>query len=655
MTTQSLDITVSSPTVSITPAQDNRVTVSEGDTTVVVSESPSSITLSPTSTNTVEVYDPSIGLQYGINPNNPFVSAVICNALVDNVVSVAGFCAITLRWITTGTSAYVNVYRAMSTNFAHAARIGDSDEEAYTDAVEPGVTYTYWFQPVDYNGTTGVLSAPHSATSGNNAAGFVEALGAITASHLSPELQGIINQIIGNSAAAVTATNAGAISEQVIYIDTQYGELLQFVNQYRAETNSGDNQVLAQLETQSIYFTTQTTALAQQISDLTASVETDIATANAAIAQEQTTRVNEIEALALVVTTLDSTLTTDISDANALISSEAGTRANAVEAVAGEVTQLQTEFQTDLTTTRGLITQETSTRSAQNAAFAGTVTELTASITTTQNNVNSSLSDQDQALVTLSAGITSESQVRATEISALSSTVTAHTSQIGTLSTTVTTSSSSLDGILGEYNVKIDSHNRVSGFGLISDAGVSDFDISADTFSISNPDDPNDKKLFYDSNANVLKFRGQLILSNGENSTYTVTDLSDITAHDSVEVNIDSTNGTVFRNDTGTTVLRSNVSIGGRLQNNAQHSTYSYNWTVGGDVLCVDAYGNVASDGLGNIYTDTVAVSCQSRGPYHRADSNDSTASVDLRQVTLSADDISIAETIRVSVANIPN
>jgi len=122
-----------------------------------------------------------------------------------------------------------------------------------------------------------------------------------------------------------------------------------------------------------------------------------------------------------------------------------------------------------------------------------------------------------------------------------------------------------------------------------------------------------------------------------------------------VAVNIYSNNGTVFRNDTGTTVLKANVDIGGTLQDNNQHDTYDYNWSVGSDTLCVDAYGNIASDGLGNIYTDTVAVTCQSRGPYHRADSSDTTVSINFRQITLSADDIGMVETIRVSVANIPD
>jgi len=123
---------------------------------------------------------------------------------------------------------------------------------------------------------------------------------------------------------------------------------------------------------------------------------------------------------------------------------------------------------------------------------------------------------------------------------------------------------------------------------------------------------------------------------------------------ESITVNIHSTEGTVFRNDTGTTVLKANVDIGGTLQDDTKHGQYSYNWTIGEDTLCVDGYGNVASDGLGNIYTDIEGATCQSRGPYHRADSSNSTASINFRQITLSADDIGLVETIRLSVSNIP-
>lgn len=815
MTDQSLDITVSNPTVVVTPAQNNAVTINANDATVVVAESANQLTLSPSGIQTVEVYDPTQGLKFTTNPNNPFLSTATCNATVGNVVSIAGFCAITLRWTTTGDSAHVNIYRATSTNFAHAERVGDSDEEAHTDTVEPGVAYTYWFEAVDYNGTTGPLSLPHSVTSGNNATGFVEALGNLTAAHLSPELTNLLNQIIGDSADEQAALRDGAISEQVIYIDTQYGQLLQFVNQYRAEMNTADSSSLAQLETQTTFFATQTSALAQQLSTLSASVVTDIAATNAAITQEQTTRASEIEAVALTVTTLDSTFSTDLSAADARISSEAGTRANAVEAVANEVTQLETDFQTDLTSTRSLVTQEANTRSAENLALAETVTQLTADLSTTETSVNASLTNQNSALAmldsavastqqslvanydTLHAGITSEAVVRASESAAsagrldtleagdsttgsvawatnntlvtansyaddiasdaaqsLSESVDTFGSQLNNLRiqarqgnnlldmsvwvpqsiddhltgvnggewilnglpsentlllhsegpsghsdvvwqaksingfadggwntgsfdvdssktyravvwikkmdtnngttyfgcmgnsqnslsgapdfnpyffsgdvpelnkwyllvgilhgasydggysgvsgvydpttgekivdcsefimasntttqshrsylysttspdvvqyfayprfeavdgneptlgalmstsdfvNTVSVTKRSVDGILGEYAVKIDDNGRVAGFGLINGAGTSDFDIVADKFSIANPDTPTVKELYYDSVANTLKFRGQLILSNGADSTYTVSDLSDIQAQD---------------------------------------------------------------------------------------------------------------------------
>jgi hypothetical protein len=122
-----------------------------------------------------------------------------------------------------------------------------------------------------------------------------------------------------------------------------------------------------------------------------------------------------------------------------------------------------------------------------------------------------------------------------------------------------------------------------------------------------------------------------------------------------ISVDIYASDGTVFRNDTGETTIKANVSIGGALATETEHDSYDYKWTLGSHVICVDAYGNVVSDGLGVIYTDTTAVSCQTRNiGYHRADSSDSSSSQNFREITVSADDIGLRDTIRCEVSNIP-
>jgi len=122
-----------------------------------------------------------------------------------------------------------------------------------------------------------------------------------------------------------------------------------------------------------------------------------------------------------------------------------------------------------------------------------------------------------------------------------------------------------------------------------------------------------------------------------------------------LSVNIYSSNGNIFRNDTGTTLLRADVDIGGSLQTDLQHNSFGFKWTLGINVICVDSSGNIASDGMGNIYTETAGLTCQARSvALHRADSNDSTASLNFRQMNLSADDIDNTKTIRCEVSNIP-
>jgi len=122
-----------------------------------------------------------------------------------------------------------------------------------------------------------------------------------------------------------------------------------------------------------------------------------------------------------------------------------------------------------------------------------------------------------------------------------------------------------------------------------------------------------------------------------------------------ISVNIYSTNGNIFRNDTGTTVLRADVDIGGSLQSDLEHNSFEFKWTLGINVICVDSSGNIASDGMGNIYTDTTGLTCQMRNAsFHRADTTDSTISLNFRQINLSADDIDNVKTIRCEVSNIP-
>jgi len=122
-----------------------------------------------------------------------------------------------------------------------------------------------------------------------------------------------------------------------------------------------------------------------------------------------------------------------------------------------------------------------------------------------------------------------------------------------------------------------------------------------------------------------------------------------------ISVDIYASNGNIFRNDSGQTTIKANVSIGGTLASETEHGNYDYKWTLGSHVVCVDAYGNVVSDGLGVIYTDTTAVSCQTRNiGYHRADSSDSSSSQNFREITVSADDIGLRDTIRCEVSNIP-
>lgn len=82
-----------------------------------------------------------------------------------------------------------------------------------------------------------------------------------------------------------------------------------------------------------------------------------------------------------------------------------------------------------------------------------------------------------------------------TELTATTSKTNATASSVGTLQTTVAgntasiqTAQSSIDGINLQYTVKLDSGGKISGFGMMNDGATSAFDIRADRFSISPPE-----------------------------------------------------------------------------------------------------------------------------------------------------------------------
>ena len=149
------------------------------------------------------------------------------------------------------------------------------------------------------------------------------------------------------------------------------------------------------------------------------------------------------------------TVTAKANDNAATIRTVERTQASKTEAVASRVDTLQAEIKdpaTGLVATTALVRQESLARADQYGSIAQTL-----------NTVQSTAVDADNRSKTNTATVQSHTQ--------------------------------SINGLYGQYTLKIDVGGRISGFGLASTPYASAFNIRADQFYISNPNDPNYKDL----------------------------------------------------------------------------------------------------------------------------------------------------------------
>lgn len=114
---------------------------------------------------------------------------------------------------------------------------------------------------------------------------------------------------------------------------------------------------------------------------------------------------------------------------------------------------------------------------------ASDLVNLTSSLTTTNSNVTanaSAISGLDTRVSSAEGSITS-----------IASDVTTLTTTVGGNTTSISTNVTSINGLEAQYTVKIDSNNRISGFGLASTTATatpfSEFVVIADQFSVVNP------------------------------------------------------------------------------------------------------------------------------------------------------------------------
>lgn len=108
------------------------------------------------------------------------------------------------------------------------------------------------------------------------------------------------------------------------------------------------------------------------------------------------------------------------------------------------------------------------------------------SIAKSVDNLRATTNDNISAIKTELSSTTSKTNATASSVSTLQTTVRGNTASIQV-------AQSSIDGINLQYTVKLDSGDKISGFGMMNDGVTSAFDVRADRFSISPPvGKPND-------------------------------------------------------------------------------------------------------------------------------------------------------------------
>lgn len=241
-------------------------------------------------------------------------------------------------------------------------------------------------------------------------------------------------------------------------------------------------------------------------------LETSLTTAQGDI----TTNASAISALDSRVTTAEGTITSQTSDITTLQSDVTGIQTN--------ITGLQTDTSTNATAISGLDTRVTAAETSI-TANATDITSLETSLTTTNTNVTTnataitaldtrvtatetSITSQASDITSLQSSLTTaqtditanatavtglDTRVTATEtdITSIASDVTSLTTTVGGNTTSISTNATSINGLEAQYTVKIDSNNRISGFGLASTTATatpfSEFVVIADQFSVVNP------------------------------------------------------------------------------------------------------------------------------------------------------------------------
>lgn len=314
-------------------------------------------TASPPNGNTCDVANVcGTGQWSGPKPGDPNMGS---GDIYLSAVAVVGGISVTWNYpaVNAHAVAYVNVYRAPSSDFASAILIATVNGSQHIDRMETVNTYWYWIKMVSINGTEGSLIGPVSATSRNWGQDVVNNFppGVIGPTLLDPILQEPISRITQNydelrQEILDRINGNAALSAAMSQIQNGLAEAVAVIDTETVQRIDGQNVLASQIQTIGALNAQNAAAI---INEATARVTADEAAANqvnavmaltsnnaAAIVNEANVRATQDSALANQI----STLNVATGQNAAAIQQEAITRTNADGTLSQQITTVQSEM-----------------------------------------------------------------------------------------------------------------------------------------------------------------------------------------------------------------------------------------------------------------------------------------------------------------------
>lgn len=283
---------------------------------------------------------------------------------------------------------------------------------------------------------------------------------------------------------------ASAVSSLTTKINKDVGLVSSAVDALETSTGANLSNAVNTLDTKIATVDGRVTTVANSVTALKAEQDADLASAVSSL----TTQINNIGAYA------DSGVEAVSTDLLAL-------KAEVDSDLAAATSSLTTKINTDV----GAVSSSlTSLRNKVDGQISTALTDLSTDISTVDGRVNAVSSDLTalglkvdndiaSATSTLTTKINTDVGVVSSGLNQLSTTVGGHT-------TTIQQQASSINGLEGQWMVRVDNNGKVAGIGLGSNpAGVSDFIVNTDRFSVFDAANPTQMVLGTQNGKTLIK------------------------------------------------------------------------------------------------------------------------------------------------------